>query len=229
MESYPIQINNLSFKYSKSPKTILNNINLKVSKSETIAIVGLSGCGKTTLIQCLNGIIPKIYEGDYSGQVLINGEDIKNTEISELATQIGTVFQDPDTQIVFSTVEDELAFGPENLCIEPFEIKKRIDEISKLLNITKLIDRNPNNLSGGEKQLVVLGSVLTLGVEVLILDECMSQVDEKGKKQIRESIRNLKAQGKTIVMIEHDFKNLSVADRVLNLTDGKLTEFTGDI
>ncbi|GAA0177083.1 hypothetical protein SH2C18_03710 [Clostridium sediminicola] len=228
-ENYPVKINNLKFKYKSSKDYILNGINLKIGKGEVIAITGLSGCGKTSLMYCINGIIPKRYNGDFSGEVLIDGKNISELEVEQVATMIGTVFQDPDTQIVFSNVEDEIAFSSENLCVEKSEILKRMDDITELLDIQRLRGRNPRDLSGGEKQLIVAASVLILGINILILDECMSQVDEKGKKLMKRAISKLKEQGKTIIMVEHEEENLDIVDKVYKLERGVLSRVKGDI
>ncbi len=228
-ENYSVEINNLKFKYKKSENYILKDVNLKVKKGEIIAITGLSGCGKTSLMYCINGIIPKRYSGDFLGKVLIDGRDIAQLEVAEIATMIGTVFQDPDTQIVFSNVDDEIAFSAENLCVEKNNILKRIDYITKLLNIEKLRGRNPNDLSGGEKQLIVIASVLSLGINILILDECMSQVDSQGKILIKKAILKLKAEGKTIIMVEHEEENLDVVDKIYTLKKGVLSHVEEDI
>lgn len=224
-----IQVNDLKFKYDSNSELVLNGINLTINKGEIIAIVGLSGCGKSTLLNCLNGIIPNVIKGEYQGEVLLKGQNIIDMNTPEIATILGTVFQDPDNQIIFSTVEDEMAFGPENLCVKPDDIRNRINEVTELLNITNLLKRNPNTLSGGEKQLVVLASILTLGVDILILDESMSQVDTKGRELIKDRILKMKAQGKTIIMVEHDFENLDIADKVYLLKDSKLIDFEGKI
>jgi energy-coupling factor transport system ATP-binding protein len=137
------------------------------------------------------------------------------------------VYQDPDTQIIFSCVEDEMAFGPENLCISREDILKRIDHILELLDIQGLRYRNPNKLSGGEKQLVVLASILTLDVDIIILDEAMSQVDRQGKKRILKAIQRMKSAGKSIIMVEHTIENLSISDEILLLKEGKLQKFEG--
>lgn len=227
--NYSVEIKNLKFKYKNSKDYILKDVNFKMKKGEVIAITGLSGCGKTSLMYCINGIVPKRYSGDFSGEVLINGKNILELEVPEVATMIGTVFQDPDTQIVFSNVDDEIAFSSENLCVEKNEILNRIDAITKLLNIEKLRGRNPKDLSGGEKQLVVAASVLSLGINILILDECMSQVDENGKKLMKKAILKLKKEGKTIIMVEHEEDNLDIVDTVYSLHKGVLSKVKGDI
>jgi energy-coupling factor transport system ATP-binding protein len=229
MTEYIIETRNLSFRYNEASPFILKDVNLKISRGEAIGIVGLSGSGKSTLINVINGIIPKRINGIIEGDVVINNENINSKELHELVTTIGTVFQDPDCQILFSCAEDEMAFAPENLCFERLEIFGRIEEVCNFLDIGRLRDKNPNNMSGGEKQLIAIASVLTPDVDILILDECMSQIDERGKVLIRNTIKKLKEQGKTIIMIEHDFSNLEIVDNIYLLNSGKLSEFNGEL
>lgn len=224
-----IDIENLKFKYEGQKDYILNGVNLKVQRGDVLAIVGLSGNGKSTLCYSLNGIIPNIFHGDLQGHVKIFGSHIKDIDKSELMNTIGVVFQDPDTQLFSPTVEDELAFGPENLCIPREEIGSRIDNVLKLTGMEKYRYENPNNLSGGEKQLIVLGAILCLQPNILVFDEAMAQVDDDGKKRIKEVIKKLKNDGKTIIMIEHDFNNLDIADKVVLLKNGRLHEFEGEL
>lgn len=225
--TYPIEVNNLYYKYGENSKEILGGINLRVAKGEVVAIVGLSGCGKSTLLYSICGIIPHIFGGKLKGDVRLWNKAISNMKLSEISTKIGIVFQDPDTQIFSPTVENEIAFGPENLCVERDEIGKIINEVLEIVNMDKYRFENPNNLSGGQKQLIAIASVLAMRTEILLFDEILSQIDEDGKIKIRQVIKNLKEEGKTIVLVEHDLDNLQVADRVLQLKNGKLEEFKG--
>lgn len=229
MTDYIIETRNLSFRYNQDSPVILDNVNLGIKKGEVVGIVGLSGSGKSTLINVINGIIPKRIDGIIGGDVIINCENIDSKELHELVTTIGTVFQDPDCQILFSCAEDEMAFAPENLCLERLEIYDRIEKVCSLLDIGRLRDKNPNNMSGGEKQLIAIASVLTPDVDIVILDECMSQIDERGKALIKDTIGKLREQGKTIIMIEHDFSNLEMADNIYLLDMGRLSEFEGEL
>lgn len=224
---YPIEVNNLYYKYEKDTREILSGVNLRVAKGEAVAIVGLSGSGKSTLIYNICGIIPHIYKGEARGQVKIWGKDILNMKLPEISTKVGIVFQDPDTQLFSPTVENEIAFGPENLCVTREEIGLRIKRVLEIVNMEEYRLENPNNLSGGQKQLIAIASVLAMETEILLLDEILSQIDKEGKIKIREVIKGLKEEGKTIILIEHDLDNLQVADRVLQLKDGKLEEFKG--
>jgi len=222
---YPIEIENLHYKYEKNTKEVLNGVNLKVAEGETIAIVGLSGSGKSTLIYNICGIIPHVYGGGIKGQVKIWGKDILDMKLSEISTKVGIVFQDPDTQLFSPTVEDEIAFGPENLCVAREEIGSRIKRVLETVNMEEYRLENPNNLSGGQKQLIAIASVLAMETEILLFDEILSRIDKEGKMKIREVIKGLKEEGKTIILIEHDLDNLQIADRVLRLRNGKLEEF----
>jgi len=220
---------NLSFSYNDKSSKIVDEININLEKGKVIGLVGLSGSGKTTLIQILNGLIPKRIQGFFEGSVILKGINFKDIELQDISREIGTVYQDPDTQLIFSCVEDELAFGPENLCMDKEKILIKIEEVLKLLNIEHLRYRNPNKLSGGEKQLIVIASVLTLDVDIVILDESMSQIDEKGKKLIKKGIESMRTSGKSILMVEHEIENLKIADEILLLKDGKLNKFEGNL
>jgi len=220
--SYPVEIKDLTFHYQGSKELLLNKINLKVDKGEVLAIVGLSGSGKTTLCYCISGIIPHIYSGKMEGKILLEGKPTTELTIPGIATCLGIVFQNPETQLFFPVVEDEIAFGPENLCLEREEIGKRINKVLKLTGMASKRYENPGYLSGGQKQLIALASVLSLEPQILIFDEVMSQIDSRGRLAIKEMILTLKKKGKTLIMVEHDYENLDIADRIMVLQDGRL-------
>lgn len=224
-----LKANNLSFRYKKNSEKILNDINLDLKKGEIVAILGLSGSGKTTLCHCLSGIIPHIYPGELKGEVKVMDNSIREMKLPKIAEKIGIVFQNPETQVFFPVVEDEIAFGPENLCISREEIGDRIEKILSLLEREDLRYKKIKHLSGGEKQLTALASVLALEPEILIFDEVMTQIDEKGKKLIKDMIILLKEKGKSIVMVEHNLENAELADRKLLLKNGRLKEFAGEL
>lgn len=225
----PLEVSDLWYRYPGSGEDVLRGVNLKAERGEVLAIVGLSGSGKSTLCYCLSGIVPHIYSGDMRGEVLINGTPTLSMKIPEIATRLGIVFQEPDTQLFSPTVEDEVAFGPENLCLSREEIGERLELALKQVGMEDFRLSSPNRLSGGQKQLIALASVLGLDPEILIFDEAMSQIDMQGKAAIKEAIKGLKGRGKTVVMIEHDFENLDVVDRVLLLRDGVLQPFEGKL
>ena len=212
-----VEVKNLSFKYNNSEEYILKDVNFSVKSGETVAIKGQSGCGKSTLCNIICGLIPRIYKGNLTGEVLIYGENIENLSIAETVQKIGIIFQNPSTQLFSPTIEDELAFGPENLCVDKEEIGLRINKILKTRNMEKHIYDNPNNMSGGEQQLIAIASVLMLNPSILICDEIMSWIDDEGKEIIKSVLLRLKEEGKTIIMVDHDLENIKIADRVIYL------------
>lgn len=212
-----LEVKNLSFKYNKSEEYVLKDVNFRVKSGETLAIIGQSGCGKSTLCNLICGLIPKLYKGQLSGEVLVFGENIKSLSIADTVTKIGVIFQNPSTQLFSPTIEDELAFGPENLCVDRAEIGNRIDKILKTMNMEKYRYDNPNNLSGGQQQLIAIASVLMLAPSILICDEIMSWIDDEGKEIIKDVLLGLKEEGKTIIMVDHDYDNIKIADRIINL------------
>lgn len=223
----PLEVRDLWYRYPGSGEDILRGVNLTVERGEVLAVVGLSGSGKSTLCYCLSGIVPHIYSGNMRGEVLIKGTPTTSMKIPQIATRLGIVFQEPDTQLFSPTVEDEVVFGPENLCLPREEIGERLKTALKLVGMEDFRLGSPNQLSGGQKQLIALASVLSLDPEILIFDEAMSQIDAQGKEAIKEAVSGLRNRGKTVVMIEHDLDNLDVADRVLLLRDGVLQPFEG--
>ena len=224
---FPVETKNLHFAYPGSEKNILNGIELKINEGELLTIVGLSGCGKSTLCYCICGIIPHVLDGDMKGEVLIFETSTRNMKLPAISTNVGIVFQDPDTQLFSPTIEDEIAFGPENLCVERDEIGERITKNLELAAMEKNRYANPENISGGEKQLIALASTLSLNPRIIIFDEVMSQLDDAGKSKIKKAIKDLKADGKTIIMIGYDSLVLDLIDRIILLKDGELTDFKG--
>jgi energy-coupling factor transport system ATP-binding protein len=212
-----VEVNNLCFKYDNRKEYVFKDVNFNVRTGETIAITGRSGSGKTTLCNCICGLVPRLYKGKLTGEVLIFGENINNLSIADTVTKIGIIFQNPSTQLFSPTIEDELAFGPENLCVEREEISSRIDEILKTIKMEKYRYDNPNNLSGGQQQLIAIASVLMLKPSILICDEIMSWIDDEGRKIIKDLLLKLKKEGKTIILVDHDNDNLNIADRTIQI------------
>lgn len=210
-----VEIKNLKFKYKDSREIILDNVNLNIKDGEITAILGESGCGKTTLCRCICGLIPKVYQGEFSGELLLFGENIKNMTLAQVVTKVGIIFQNPSTQLFSPTIEDELAFGPENLCVDREEIGRRMEHILKTINMEDYRYENPNNLSGGQQQLIAIASVLMLNPKILICDEIMSWIDEDGRKVIKEVLIRLKKEGRTIIMVDHNMENIKIADKII--------------
>lgn len=215
-----IKVNGLSFAYEDEP--VLNDINLDIEQGSISVLLGPSGCGKSTLCKCLCGIIPKALSGEFGGEIIVDGKDISTIKLSSLISKIGLVMQEPDLQIVQYTVEDDVAFAPENLCVEPVEIRKRVDAVLSRLKLESMGLRNPSRISGGEKQRVAIAGILALEPGIIVFDEPMSALDEEGKTIFIETVKELSSMGKTLVIAEHDFDQLNFADRWIEMLDGKI-------
>jgi len=199
-----INVENLSFKYKNSVKPALFNINFSVKPGEFILVAGPSGCGKSTLCRALNGLIPHFYTGDMEGRVTIKGLDTRETPTHVLARHIGMVFQNPENQLFLSSVEKELAFGPENLGLPKDVIKDRVEEIIDLLDLESIRDKPPYELSGGQQQKVAIGAVLTMKPEILVLDEPTANLDPASAEEIMNIICKLNRDlGLTVLLVEH--------------------------
>jgi energy-coupling factor transport system ATP-binding protein len=183
-------------------------------------ISGLSGCGKTTLCHILSGIIPNAIKGRISGDVSVMHIHPPSIDLPKASLVVGMVFQDADSQIVCTTVEDEVAFGLENLCMPPEDIKLRVDMLLKEFGLDGYRYANPSSLSGGQKKLLNIASVLAPAPSVLILDEPMSGLDEEGRVLVRDAICRQRDLGRTVILVEHDLKHAAFADRYLILRDG---------
>ena len=219
-----IQIENLSFQYKAGKKAALENINLTIHKGDFVGVIGESGAGKSTLAYAINGIIPHHYKGDYYGSVKVKGLDTFELEPSELALHVGSVFQDVDSQMVATVVEDELLFGLENFGVSKDEIENRIQETLEMIGISDLRHRKINSLSGGQKQKVAIAAIIALRPDILVLDEPTGELDPKASVQIFRLLKKLnEEQGMTIVMIEQKIMLLcEYVNRLLVMNHGKL-------
>ncbi|MCF6278367.1 MAG: energy-coupling factor ABC transporter ATP-binding protein, partial [Anaerolineales bacterium] len=173
----PLIVQNLTFSYRDREETAIRDISFSANPGEILLVAGASGCGKTTLIRCINGLIPRSYKGKMTGRVLVHGEDTHMWPLSRTSQQIGTVLQDPERQILGTKVISEVAFGLENLGMPREEILVRAEEALRFLNIFSLRDRETFSLSGGEKQKVALAGVLAMRPSILLLDEPLASLD----------------------------------------------------
>lgn len=213
-----IELRDVSYRYPTSPKKNLKNINLTVESGEFIAVIGRNEAGKTTLCNVIRGFAPHFYNGTISGSVKVNGKDVLATEIGELSSDVGYVFQNPFNQNsgVKSTVYEEISYGLENLGISREEIFRRVDEVIDLLGIGHLAGKHPMKLSGGQCQRVALASVIVMEPEVLLIDEPTSQLDPKGTEDVFKIIKMLKDRGKTTILVEHKIDRIAeYADRAI--------------
>lgn len=217
-----LTVKNLSFRYKSEKESVFENLTINIRQGMTVAVSGRSGIGKTTLCYLLSGIIPRIYKGEINGEVNLFGNKIADLSPEDIASKLGIVLQDPETQLFMPLVEDELAFAPENFCLDREEIDKRITESLKAVGMEKFRHHETATLSGGQKQLIAIASVLTMDPQILVFDEIISQTDKKGKQMIRDIIISLKLKNRTIIMVEHDQSNLDLADEVYFLQNKTL-------
>mgnify|MGYP004640800161 FL=1 len=213
-----IKTENLTYEYTKGVKA-LKNVNIGINKGEYVAIIGHNGSGKSTLAKLFNGLLQPT-----SGKVFINGTDTSDKQkLFDVRKTVGVVFQNPDNQLVASIVEDDLAFGPENLGVPREEIGKRIDYALKACDIEKFRDSTPSKLSGGQKQRVAIAGVLAVMPEVMIFDEATAMLDPKGRNEVLSVADKLnKENGITVINITHYMDEVVRADRVIVLNDGEV-------
>lgn len=224
-----IEFNNFSFQYLAQKRPTLKNINLKINKGEKILIVGLSGSGKSTLGNCINGLIPFVYEGTIEGSCKVFGKEVSKQSIPELSKHIGTVLQDADGQFVGLTVGEDVAFALENDNVKVEELKERVLDTSKKVEIDNLLKNAPSELSGGQKQRVSLAGVMVDNVEILLFDEPLANLDPATGKNTIELIDQISAKtNATILIIEHRLEDVlyKKVDRVILFEDGEIKEDT---
>lgn len=219
-----ITVKDLTFYYPDAPEAALQNINLTVCRGEFVGITGPTGAGKSTLSLCFNGIIPHFQVGRMGGTVLLSDTPLAAISAPELARKIGSVFQDPEAQIVSMSVEEEIAFGMENLGFSRAEMETSISRALDMAGISHLRHRSTTALSGGQKQRVVIAAVLAMMPEVLVLDEPTSELDPLGTEEIFKTLYQLnKEHGITVVLIEQKTDQLAgYLDRLLVLNQGVL-------
>lgn len=222
-----IEIQDLTFKYSNSKKNALSNITLTIEKGDFVGIIGESGTGKTTFCNCINGLIPHHYTGDFYGNVKIAGQDTFDVEPGKLALKVGSVFQDIESQLVSYFVEDEILFGLENFGVPADQIEQRVTSALEALGILELRHREVASLSGGQKQKVVIAAILALEPDVLVLDEPTGELDPASSVQIFELLRKLNEEkGITVVVAEQKIMLLcEYAKKLLVLENGNCVHF----
>ena len=217
-----IEVKNVSFSYeedSQESRTVLDNVSLSIEKGEFVAILGRNGSGKSTLAKLLNMILVPS-----EGQILVDGinitEDADDELMLRVRKKIGMVFQNPDNQIFATIVEEDVAFGPENLGIESSEIRRRVDEALATVDMSAYARHAPHKLSGGQKQRVAIAGVLAMDPECIIFDESTSMLDPHGRAEICAVMQKLnRERGKTIIHITHNMDEAELADRIIVLDD----------
>ncbi|MFQ6015814.1 MAG: energy-coupling factor ABC transporter ATP-binding protein [Anaerolineae bacterium] len=206
------------------PIPVLRGIDLEVRRGEFVAIMGPTGCGKTTLCLALNGLVPQATGGDFRGRVIVGGLDTRHHTVAELSTTVGLVFQDAESQLFNMTVADEVAFGLESLGVPWSEMVERIAWALEVVRLTGLEDRSPLQLSGGQKKRLAIASVLAMRPPLLVLDEPTAGLDPIGKTEVLSVIRTLRQDAETtVVLVEQDPEVVAAfADRVVVLGDERI-------
>ncbi len=214
-----IRIKNLTYTYPDAPGPALDGVDLDVAQGTFVAVLGSNGSGKSTLAKHLNAILlPQ------AGKVLVDGMDtIDEGSLLPIRRKVGMVFQNPDNQIVANVVEDDVAFAPENLGVEPKEIRRRVDEALKQVGMYDFRLHAPHLLSGGQKQRVAIAGVLAMGPEVLVLDEPTAMLDPRGRREVVGTVERLcREKGITVLLITHHMDEAVRADRVLIMDRGHI-------
>lgn len=219
-----IELKNVSFSYQRQAHAGLRNISLNIKDGECVLFCGRSGCGKTTVTRLINGLIPHFYPGELEGKVLVDGQEISDLSMYQIAEKAGSVFQNPRTQFFNVDTDSEIAFGIENEARPPEELAKRVEQTTRELRIEKLRKRNIFELSGGEKQKIAFASVYAMDPGIYLLDEPSSNLDMGSIAELREHLKLIKAQGKTLLVAEHRLYYLmDVADRIIYMEEGSIS------
>ena len=212
-----IEIKNLYFSYEREGSPVLKNLNFNINEGEFLAVIGHNGSGKSTFAKILNGLLEPT-----AGDVLVDGLSVKDKKaVNEIRKKVGVVFQNPDNQIVASIVEDDVAFGPENIGVKREEIGERIEYALSAVKMQEFRKRTPSRLSGGQKQRIAIAGVLAIKPNVLVLDESTAMLDPRGRKEVIKIAKELNQKGMTVVLITHYMEEVVCADRVIVLEGGE--------
>ncbi len=218
----PICIRNLTFTYRRGDRKALDEIDFGLREGEMVALMGRTGAGKSTLCRCLNGVIPNFQKGEFSGDVQVFGEPTKGKRIYELAQDVGLVFQDFEPQLFSTSVELEVAFGPENIALPRDEIADRIKYALSIVGLEGFENRQPYNLSGGEKQRLAIASILSIKPKVLVLDEPTTDLDPQGRHDVLAALRKLRDESVSLLIVEQDAEDVIGADRIVIMDAGRI-------
>ena len=220
-------VRDLSFRYQKRDEHAIRRVSFSLEAGQILLVAGASGCGKTTLVRCINGLIPHSYKGDLEGEILLHGESISGQPLSAISQIAGTLLQDPERQILGAHVRNEVSFGLENLGLPREEIIDRVDATLAYLGIPHLADRETFYLSGGEKQKVALAGVLAMQPSILLLDEPLASLDPASAVETLDLVRRMADGGKTILIIEHRVEDILRInpDLVMFMSEGNVRSF----
>ncbi|MFW9786305.1 MAG: energy-coupling factor ABC transporter ATP-binding protein [Candidatus Thorarchaeota archaeon] len=218
-----IEFADFSFKYLGADSLALRKLNFNIEHGEYVVITGPSGCGKTTLCRAINGLVPQFHRGYIAGNVIVDGKNTRENSVAELAPIAGLVFQQPENQLVTLNVEREIAFGPENLGVEPGEVRRRVEELIEMLDLEHLREKHPHEMSGGEQQRVAMAATLALKPKVLVADEPTSNLDPQSAEMILDLIADLNRRDMTVILVEHRLDLVSKdASRIILMDRGQI-------
>ncbi len=225
-----VEIEGLTYRYRRASEPAIRDISLTITPGEVVLVAGPSGCGKSTLIRAINGLIPHAYPGELSGAVRIEGRPTTELKLRDIALTVGTVLQDPAKQIVGSTVELELAFGPENLAMPRDRMLVRLREVAAQAGIEPLLGRETSALSGGERQLLAVAGILMMRPRLYVVDEPLANLDPATVERLLAILRDLADAGDAVVIVEHRVEEaLDLRpDKVLYLEEGT-TRYLGPV
>ncbi len=217
-----LRFEKVSYRYPGMGAWALRELDLTIPPDESVLVAGASGSGKSTLCRASIGLVPHFHQGQLVGQVFLDGLDTRQHPVYQLFRHAGLVFQNPDAQLFNQTVEAELAYGLESLGLFALEIEERLTRVKKMLGLESLMKRAPHTLSGGEKQRVALGAILTLRPRILLLDEPFTHLDPEGAEQLRATLRMIRSEGITLIVVEHRLHEIITdVDRLIVLHEGK--------
>jgi energy-coupling factor transporter ATP-binding protein EcfA2 len=221
-----LDLRDVRFKYQSSSTWALDKVSLEIEKGEFVTVLGANGAGKSTICMLANGLIPHAIQGDLEGIVRIFGLDVKEHEVAEFTTKVGMVFQEPESQLFCMSVEEEVAFGPENLAVPRDEIRERVEWALELVGMKGYNDRSPFSLSGGQKQRVAIAAALSMRPEMLVLDEPAYALDPIGRIELYSVLKDLKEKhGMTVLLAERDAEEAAAfSDRLVLMKGGRIME-----
>lgn len=213
-----IKFDNITFQYENAPSPALADVSLEIQDGEFVAIVGHNGSGKSTLAKHVNGLLLPT-----KGTVTVNGMDTQNeSNLLKIRQLVGMAFQNPDNQLVTTVVEEDVAFGPENLGVSPNEIRARVDEALAAVGMSDYAEFAVHHLSGGQKQRIAIAGILALKPQVLVLDEASAMLDPSGRAELLQTIEHLHAQGMTVLMVTQYMDETTGCDRVVVMKGGRI-------
>lgn len=218
-----IEVEHLNFRYPQTEdRPALSDVNLAIEQGEWVAIIGHNGSGKSTLAKAIDGLLPLDKD---SGTIRVAGITLTEDHVWDIRSKIGMVFQNPDNQFVGATVEDDVAFGLENIGLPRAEMQVRVHKALDRVRMTKFAQREPARLSGGQKQRVAIAGIIALQPQIIILDESTSMLDPNGRIEVLQTVRQLKDQENlTVLSITHDIDEAASANRIIVLDDGEIKE-----